>query len=373
MIGLDTGHLVYNYGTKLQAYAMQMLLEQNGDRCEIIQWHTKNFGVFNPLVECYKTIKKLYSGYGLKINYWIKIIKRYKALNKFNNKYHIKKYFGSFETMQEKVSHYSRMFCGSDQAWLPENVLKHWYTLEFCNSNQIRTAYAPSFGVDNIENKYWEYYRNFLSKFDYLSVREISGQHIIKKLIDKDVPVVLDPTLLLKRNDWDKLINESTIEIPKIPYIFCYFLGMNKEHRELVKQFGKEEGLIIVNIPHFSGYCEADIDFGDINLFDVSPQDFIALINNACYICTDSFHCTAFSIQYEKPFTVFHRFGNNDKKSTNTRLYSLLEQLGLSNHIVNNEDKVNADVIDYATCNKLLENLRYLSNQFLQEALSARK
>ena len=106
--------------------------------------------------------------------------------------------------MKECVSKYSHVFCGSDQAWLPSNVEKHWYTLEFCNSNQVRAAYAPSFGVDRIEDSKLNAYKQFLSLFDYLSVREISGQKIIKKILEKDVfrsnPIVFVIFLEIIRN-----------------------------------------------------------------------------------------------------------------------------------------------------------------------------
>lgn len=371
MIGLDTGHLVYNYGTKLQAYAMQTLLERSGDECEIIQWHTRNFGALNNIVEFFKIVKKMYSGYGLRINYWLKVYKRYRCFEQFNQNFHIKKYYGTLEDMQNYVKGYSHVFCGSDQAWLPENVEKHWYTLEYCNKKQIRAAYAPSFGVEKIEDKYKDSYRTFLLKFDYLSVREISGQNIIEELIQKNVPVVLDPTLLLTRKDWDVLLQESNVKILDKEYCFCYFLGTNQSHREAVLQLKKQQGLEIVNLQHFSGYCEADKKFADINLYSVTPQDFIALIANAKYVCTDSFHCTAFSIQYRKPFTVFQRFSDKDKYSTNTRLYSLLNQLELSFRIYENDNNINQETIDYDACEEILNNLRKLSNIYLQEALSA--
>lgn len=256
---------------------------------------------------------------------------------------------------------------------VPSNVEKHWYTLEFCNSNQVRAAYAPSFGVDRIEDSKLNAYKQFLSLFDYLSVREISGQKIIKKILEKDVPVVLDPTLLLERNYWDRLLKEATVCIPKQPYCFCYFLGNNKKHRESVKHLSQHKDYKIVNLQHFSGFCEADVDFADENLYAVSPQDFIALIANADYVCTDSFHCTAFSIQYEKNFTVFHRFEKKDKNSTNTRLYSLLEQLNLGTRIIDDGQDIIPNAVDYSICNNLLEKQRVISSEYLQEALRARK
>lgn len=99
---------------------------------------------------------------------------------------------------------------------------------------------------------------------------------------------------MLERNYWDRLLKEATVCIPKQPYCFCYFLGNNKKHRESVKHLSQHKDYKIVNLQHFSGFCEADVDFADENLYAVSPQDFIALIANADYVCTDSFHCTAF-------------------------------------------------------------------------------
>ena len=123
----------------------------------------------------------------------------------------------------------------------------------------------------------------------------------------------------------------------------------------------------------FLVFCEADVDFADENLYAVSPQDFIALIANADYVCTDSFHCTAFSIQYEKNFTVFHRFEKKDKNSTNTRLYSLLEQLDLGTRIIDDGQDIIPNAVDYSICNSLLKKQRVISSEYLQEALSARK
>ena len=373
MIGLDTGHLVYNYGTKLQAYAMQTLLEQNGEKCEIIQWHTKDFKFLNPLVDEIKRIKKIYTGYRFNIKYWYRVYRRYRAFDRFNKKFHIKKYYGTFQQMKKNTNIYDKVFCGSDQAWLPGNVEKKWYTLEFCNDDIFKAAYAPSFGIDYIDEAYRERYKAFLSRLNFISVREISGKKLIMDLIGKEVPVVLDPTLLLRRNTWDELKADSKIVIPKENYIFCYLLGTNKQHREEIIKLKERYGCKIVNLQHFSGYCPADDGFGDINLYDVAPQDFIALIENAKYVCTDSFHCTAFSIHYHKEFVVFHRFKKSDNGSTNTRLYSLLSQLGLEKCIVEDGTNVEIQSVDYECVDNKLEKLRQISAQAMQMALEGKR
>lgn len=372
MIGLDTGHLVYNYGTKLQAYAMQTLLEKNGDKCEIIQWHTKDFKIFNGIVDYYKKILKIYKLYGFKYKYWLKAYKRYTTFDKFNKKFHIHKFYGSFKDMEKSLEQYSTVFCGSDQAWLPENVIKHCYTLEYCDDKIFKAAYAPSFGIDKIDDQYKEKYITFLSRINSLSVREISGQKIIKQLINKEVPVVLDPTLLVEKEIWDKLLQESKIKVPNEKYIFCYLLGQSKSHREEILKLSKSTGCKIVNLQHFYRYCETDENFADYNLYDVSPQDFIKLIANAEFVCTDSFHCTIFSIHYKRDFFVFQRFSNKDKQSTNTRLYSLLSQLKLEDRIVEKITEENMNKINYEQVNEKIVPLRKISDEYMKNALEGK-
>lgn len=370
MIALDTGHLVYNYGTKLQAYAMQTLLEANGENVEIIQWHKRNLGVLNHLSDTARLIKKVHSRYGFKLIYAAKAICRYRAIDSFNKKYHLHKFYGDFASIKEQTKIYSSAFCGSDQAWLPGNVSHHAYTLEYFSDNTFKAAYAPSFGIDSIDDHLTKQYETFLSKIDSLSVREISGQTIIKGIIHKNVPVVLDPTLLLEKTDWEELRKEATVKIPcHKKYIFCYFLGENAEHRKAVKQYAIQNGYKIINLQHFFKYCKADEGFGDYNLYKITPQDFIELIAKADMVCTDSFHCTAFSIQYHKQFTVFHRFSRNDKASTNNRLYSLLGQIALEQRISQEGSGINNDPINYAEVDEKLYELRRSSREYLVKAM----
>ena len=373
MIGLDTGHLVYNYGTKLQAYAMQCILEKNGEHCEIIQWHKKGIKQLDGFMNILKRYIKIYKLYGTKFKYWPKVYSRYRELDNFNKKYHIQKYYGDFEKIKKYISKYDKVFCGSDQAWLPANVNQHWYTLEFCNDKIFKAAYAPSFGIDHIENEMKEKYINFLSRFDAISVREISGQKIIKDILQKDVPVVLDPTLIVEKKIWDDLKDEHTVKLPKERYIFCYLLGSTVEHREYIKKIAQKKNLKIVNLQYFFKYNDSDENFGDINLYKVSPQDFIYLIANSEYVITDSFHCTVFSIHYKKEFKVLKRFCSKDKMSTNTRIYSLLSQLGLENQIVEKYENINLDNIDYKNVYKKLETLKEESYKYLNSTLEGNK
>ena len=367
-IGLDTGHRVINYGTKLQAYAMQNLIEQYGYDVEIVQFNKKYMKL--PLVPSLKNTlqtAKIYKKNSGLIHY---MIKRNSSINSFDKKLHIRKIYGDYKSRTKEVAGYKAMFCGSDQAWLPVNVANHQFTLEYAPEGIIRASYAPSFGVSSIPEDMKEAYREFLGKMDYLSIRELDGKQLIKDITGMDIPRVLDPTILIGVDFWNKVVDESLAN-KYDKYIFCYFLGDTKDHRQAVKKLSKKTGYKIINLPHFIKYNDADKDFADINLYKVTPEQFLGLIKNTAMVCSDSFHCTAFSIQFHKEFVAFERFKKSDKESTNGRLYTLLQELDLGYRMYPScsiEEYV-GKTIDYTICEEKLtaqkmESRNYMDNVF---------
>lgn len=217
-------------------------------------------------------------------------------------------------------------------------------------------------------------YNRFINNIDYVSVREESGTKLIKDIANRDVKQVLDPTLLVEKNVWEKLIKDTKKEV-KEKYIF-YFLGTSKSHRKAVEELKNKTGFKIINLPYIKCINEADAEFGDYKLFDVSPEKFVKLISEAEYVCTDSFHGSIFSIIFETPFFVFERFNKASEESTNTRLYSLLKMLKLENRLISNPDMFLNNVdncIDYSSVTKLLNEQKEISGAFLKEALNSIK
>lgn len=380
-VALATGHSVYNYGTRLQAFAMQKIMESKNKSYEIIHCNPSS----SPLKGKINYFLK-YKGFISK-DLYIKrnrnkslrsvlkntqekdallqqnLLKRFETFDTFNKEnLNIRELTCSYKELSDVSKDYNYVFCGSDQAWLPANVKRHIYTLEFCAEGVKRASYAPSFGVDRLTFEEKSVYIQYLEKMDYISVRETSGQTIIKELTGKEVPVVLDPTLLVDRSIWEsKLVKRS--DLPE-KYIFCYFLGDNEEHRLAVKKLQEETGLPIVNLPHMKCFVKADVDFAQYDLYDISPFEFIGLISQATYVCSDSFHCAAFSIHFERDFFIFKRFSDKDSAGTNTRLYSLLGLLNLENRIYE-KGVLTLEKIDYTMVNRLLKELRIQSNQYL--------
>lgn len=379
-IAIITGYNIKNYGSALQAFANQKILDNMGVENECINYVKKKdfkqfIRIFNiPLV---KTKIK-----GLKKKIYAKkypetLGKNFEIRNKIFDEFVeknfriSKKYYG-YEELKNGIKDYNAVLLGSDQVWNPLNFGSHYYTLEFVPNNIPKITYAPSFGVSKIPSSQKKATINYLNRIEYMSVREKKGQEIIKELTGRNVQIVLDPTLLLNKEQWDEILNEE--RIIKEPYIMCYFLGENKKHREFAEELKKKTGFKIVTLPFMDEIVKEDFEFGDKQFFNAGPSEFINLISNAEYVCTDSFHGTVFSIINHKKFVTFNRFDENKKVSTNSRISSLLGLLGLENRLnsCNNKNLSNVeDEIDYSEVDKKLECLRKESMSYLKNAIDS--
>ena len=183
------------------------------------------------------------------------------------------------------------------------------------------------------------------------------------------MPVVCDPTLLIDKSEWDKLKGEQSVVGEK--YVFCYFLGKEKAHRELAKKYATEKGLKIVALQHLDEFVKSDVGFADYSLYDVAPPQFINLIANAEFVFTDSFHGSIFSILYKKRFITLPRFTVKNTSGTNSRLQNLFKKLGLKhkwNPLPENVDSaLNSDI--RSDVYQRIDELRGSSMEYLKDSL----
>lgn len=266
--------------------------------------------------------------------------------------------------LKKAVADCDSVVCGSDQIWSPLLYDKHYF-LDFVDGSKKRKiAFAPSFGVVNL-GALSKKIADYLNDFHSISVRESVGQTIIESLpINKPCTTILDPTMLVDVADWNKI--SSSIDLPK-KYIMCYFLGKNIPD-EFISGISKEQGCTVVNVTSFTTMNYVD---GAIALNTLSPSEFIYAIKNADCILTDSFHASVFSILNKKPFYTFNKHANSDSSNQNSRIYNLLDKLGLTCcHIVNVKNmRIRYPEIDYVQVEKNLQILRKQSIDFLNEAL----
>lgn len=381
-IGIVTTFRIDNYGTKLQAYAMQKNLAQNGDTVCLLDYYPAYD--MRPHVVCYKFLKKIRAKIqslfcGNKKNNSSKQIelgKRHKAIESFNRHYIISAPIKGFWNLKKTVGTYDCFVCGSDQIWAVGNNITDYFNLAFVKGKKPTVAYAPSFGTSHIPQSFQHSYRNFLKNIDYVSVREDSGVRLIQELTGDVVRQVLDPTLLADKMVWDGLIEGYENYLPNQKYIFCYFLGKEGSHRDFALKLSADSGCKLVNLAHMKGFCSEDEKMSGDKLFDVSPELFVCLIKNAEYVCTDSFHGTVFSIIYNKSFFTFERFKTDMEESTNGRIYSLLNMLGLRNRLVENNvvyESLQKSTIYWTAVNCKLELKKQESKSFLYNSLNAIK
>lgn len=376
----------HNYGSMLQAYATQMALDKLGYENETIDvsgfYKEINRAKILYFIKAALTSNFLITKFGRAKNIVIRKLKknsytrsaevRDDAFRRFEKaQFKMSPAYKSKKELSNNCSGYKAVLVGSDQLWLPGNIVADYFTLNFVPEKINTIAYATSFGQSCLPKNIEKLAKVFLRKIKFISVREESGVRIINNLTGRKVPVVCDPTLLFDGNDW--MIIQEKVPIIDGEYIFVYLLGDNPLHREFVTRLKKETGLKVVSLPHIDEYVEEDEVCSDIKLYDIDPGQFLNLIRNAKYVCTDSFHCTAFSIQYEKTFFTFRRFSNKNKQSTNSRLVTLFNMTGIKDRlIVGNENikEILTIKTDYSIVRERLKQKIEESYKFLTAALN---
>ncbi len=386
-VAIVSCYFQHNYGSMLQAYATQMALDKLGYENETIDISGFN-GEIKKAKMLYFAKASLTSDILLsKLGMAKTVLMRKISKNEYASNSHIRaEQFDAFSKKYFRLSHvynskaelgskceenYSAVLVGSDQLWLPGNIAADYYTLNFVPESVNTIAYATSFGQSSLPKDSAEKAMVFLRKIKHIGVREESGQKLVKELVDRDVPVVCDPTLLFTGDEWMAIQREEPIIKGK--YIFCYFLGNNPPHREFVKRLKEKTGYKIVALTHLDEFVKSDEGYADKTPYDIDPADFLNLIRNAEYVCTDSFHCTVFSILYKRPFFTFRRYARKTKSSTNSRLDTLFNLVGISGRIMNGDEDVKrclSMTIDFDDAHKQLESVRAASYGYLVKALN---
>lgn len=386
-VGIVSCYFKNNYGSMLQAYATKKILDNNNIPNETINIDNnidfkkgKRKYYISQLFN-FKFIKSKFGMIKLKLDK--RIIKDLgKNINIRDSKYkEFRKEFNlsiscpNYKSLNELAKNkYSDIIVGSDQLWLPVNVISDYYTLNWVPDEINKISYATSFGISKIPNKYANEYKKFLSRINHLSVREESGKKICDGYGIKS-KVVCDPTILLTKEEWEQEAIQERIINDK--YILCYFLGNNIEHRKFVERLKEKTGYKIVSLNHADEYVKYSDIFADITPYNIGPREWINLIKNAEYVCTDSFHGTVFSLLFNKVFFDFRRYSESNKMSTNSRIDSLLDLAGVDKKRIltgkENADDVIKYKIDYNKVNDNIGKLRQESKEWLLNSLTYKK
>lgn len=364
-----------NYGSVLQVYALCEAINNLGYETEVI-WERGNLSK-NWDIRPKKIAQTLYKLL-LNPNLFLSTFKTTKAVkgtvislekvskfDKFVQEHFTRLFFSNKELVQiAKTDKYSKFVCGSDQIWSSTTLYVDPLMYLRFSPAEKRVAYAPSLGRDYIPNYNRRIMRKYISDIPYVSVREEVGQRLIKELTGRDVPVVLDPTLLLTKCDWEKLRNPEK----RNDYVLCYFLNETSEDVvNRIVSLCEKNNKMIINI----GCPIAQSGKVEIVNENAGPSEFLGLVENAEMIFTDSYHGMLFSIIYQRPFwSIARNYGEFDQSS---RQKTVLSMLKLENRYIdrNNLENISVESIDYNAVNEVLLQKRECSIDYLDKALKA--
>lgn len=336
-VGIVTIPDITNYGNRLQNYAACHIL-QTKFCCEVhslASWEEKAFEKGNYVLWLKNLVARQLcviptfaeKRFGPNITRWANF-------HNWSKKHIPTRDFYEHTCLPESLNEeYNMFFAGSDQIWnyrFPGTKYDDYF-LKFAESGK-KAAISGSFGVEEIPEEWKRTYIDGLSGFAHLSVREDAGARIIKKLLGRDVPVLIDPVMLLSKEEWLRVAKKPRVNTSK-PYILKYYLG-DEEEKERIDHWAKENGIEVYEL----------LNDKIPELYSAGPGEFISLIANATLVASDSFHCIAFSIIFRKPFVVYTRQGSENYMTS--RLDTLLSKFGFQarwRHLLKPEDYLNCD------------------------------
>lgn len=350
-----------NFGTSLQAYALQRFLCDEGYSVFLLN-HFLLDGSTKAI------IKNIAGRLGL-----IGVVRFFKFFNSPRLREYIKdeikeEYVFSDNELELLLKNADAFVTGSDQIWNSYFCFDPFYYLAFAEGKK-KIAYASSIGTDSIAPQYKRKVVSLLNKFKKIGVREESAVSVLTTATGrKDIIQVLDPTFLLDAKRWlDFSEHASFSDILPNNYIFCYFIGNNDFYTAQLEDVRQRTG--IGNVVMIPSTENPNFRIHGSMVFQKSgPKEFIYYIQHAKFVCTDSFHATALSINMAKDFVVFKRFKDTEKVSQNSRLYDLLNHYNLGYRLYSENDAC-INKIDYATVSSKLSEDRAFSREFLINAI----
>lgn len=367
-IGIITLNGFFNYGNRLQNYALQTALEKLNFKVETIWWSkTKNLTMEKGIITLKNIRRHILNRHGFREfgarDFVANSVKEYN-MKKFNDKY-IHTVF-DYNIANDLNDRYDYFVVGSDQVWNPHFAAYNHENMHLTFAEpQKRIAYAASYGVAEIPNKYRNLIKDALKGMKAISTREQAGADIVKRLTGMDVPVLIDPVGLLTQQEWNAIAEQPSY-IKDEKYVLTYFLGnVQQEIQNEINEVAQEKNLTIINL----------MDKSKFDYYSSSPQEFIWLIKNCEIMYTDSFHGTIFSIIMNRPFVVVSRQVKHKGHNMDSRIDTILNTFNLSHRKVSPQNTLSREDlfnISYGETEAVLKREQERSMEFLKKALDIR-
>lgn len=365
-IKLITLHRVVNYGSVLQAYATQKVLQDTGHKVEVIDYYPERLHMLGMLKRIKDKGEKFRKSFVIRNAARLIILpsylKRFPVFFSF-----IKKELNLSSTIYVNEDEFDNYIddadvylTGSDQVWNCgwNEKIDHPYYLSFVPDSKKKVAYAASFGKSKLDEWEIDETKKLLQRYYAISLREKSGVDIVSDLGIGGATHVVDPTLLLNGNEWRSI---SSGKFKNEKYILIYNLNRNKKIDNYAKNLSEKTGL---KIKYLSYQFHEFYKTGKMYC-NPKVEDFLALIDNAEFVITDSFHATAFSLNFNTQFIIVY------PGKYSTRLQSVLELTGLTDRVAKSENdmSVSERKIDFSRVNCIINGERMKSKNWLKNVL----
>lgn len=360
-----TFHAAHNFGSVLQAYALQSVIEGISANIEykILNFRSQEQKKSYALIKEGKSFKVVIKNI-LRIPYRKQLQEKYDKFESFIKcELHLtQEEIDEYSEVPEEWKNFDIYISGSDQIW---NVrAKDFFDINFLDfvKEKRKVSYAASFGPLMIDwsNYNFEKYKKLLSEYKYISVREVGSAMNVEKLINKKCDIHVDPTLLLSVNEWRAIQSSANYNNGK--YILLYCLEPTIEQLRIAKYISQKLKLPIVSLKPAN---KNDIINSFIKKYDSGPKDFLSYVDHASLVLSSSFHGTAFSMIYHKPFYVLNGMRDN-------RISYILKATEMTERSIDNikdAEKVKLTLPDGKKIDEVLGRERLKSMKYLEKVL----
>ena len=362
-VGILTFHRALNYGAVLQAYALKTVIAEKGHNAEVVDYR-------NEVIESLYDYPGFFKHKGLKNKIKYLVYSRKERLQRARFEEFRKNYLGLVDSriytkdnISEANKNYDTFLVGSDQVWNPDaHDFDDNFFLSFASEKRKRHSYAASFGVESIDAKHFEKCKDLVSGFSVCSVRETQGIDVLNSLGKTEARVDLDPSLLLDKTNWQRNLNLAE---PKEKYVLLYSFALTNRQKDMLRYCYK----MGYKVKMIGKTLKNPFDFPCEFVSAVSPVDFVQLFYGASFVVTNSFHGTAFAINFCKPLAV-ELLPSGSK--VNSRLVNILSLVSLDNRLLSDSiscEQIYNNSIDWECVKSKLQEMRASSIKYLEECL----
>lgn len=373
--GLITYHGADNYGSLLQAYALlRVLNSMSSVKAEIINFISKEQKEMYSLFFQGNSVKNLIKNIYILVKHYSIRKQKIQLFNDFRKKYLVADKVQSFESISiSDMEKYDVLVCGSDQIWnIRIKDFYDYYMLSF-PQHVKKISYAASMGgVDlHLTEQEKEKIKNLLKDFDAISVRENICKSMIDECVEQKIVTNIDPVFLLDRSEWDNIASERLI---KEEYIFFYSVDYNEDSVKIAKWYAEKYNLpVYVLHTSWRSYvvCKEGMKWAPKQ----GVEEFLSLIKYAKFVISGSFHGTAFSIIYNKPFFRVQKRKDETELIVDDRIRTLFEKLHICDREINIFNYMDMEPklfdIDYKDINGYIQKEQRYSIEYLSNAIES--